>query len=116
MVDKLCGRLQDYQKSGRVVPLRQAYKSFAADVVAEYCFAENGHLLEYHDFAVGNWKHHEEGLHAGLRARYLPQWYLPTIRKAPGWIQASIDPAAKHFEIWHRVSPLIPSDALGKLH
>ena len=103
-IDKLCDKIQDYQKTGQPVNLRNAFKCFAADVVGEYCFAESGGLIDKPNFALTNWKEHQQGLKAGLRARYLPSWYLPMVMGAPEWIRASIDPAAKHFEVWHRVS------------
>ncbi|KAL9585669.1 MAG: hypothetical protein Q9203_004155 [Teloschistes exilis] len=101
-VDKLCNRLEDYVKSGQPLNLRSAYQCLAADVVAEYCFAESGNLLEKPDSGVARWKEHQQGLQAGLRARYLPSWYMPVVRGAPEWIRATVDPAAKHFEVWHR--------------
>ena len=104
MVDKLCYRIEQYGKTGQPVNLRNASKCFAADVVGEYCFAESGGLIDKPDFAIENWTQHQQGLKAGLRARYLPSWWMPVVRGAPGWIRASIDPAAKHFEVWHRVS------------
>jgi Cytochrome P450 len=107
-IDRLCNRMEDYVKSGQPLNLRNAYKCFAADVVAEYCFAESGGLLEKPDFSLAHWKEHQQGLKAGLRARYLPAWYLPVVRGAPEWIRATVDPAAKHFEVWHRVSLTFP--------
>ena len=104
MVDKLCYRLEQYGKTGQPVNLRNASKCFAADVVGEYCFAESGGLIDKPDFAIENWTQHQQGLKAGLRARYLPSWWMPVVQGAPGWIRASIDPAAKHFAVWHRVS------------
>lgn len=112
MVDKLCYRLEEYGKTGQPVNLRNASKCFAADVVGEYCFAESGGLVDKPDFALEDWTQHQQGLKAGLRARYLPSWWMPVVRGAPGWIRASIDPAAKHFEVWHRVS----STLLFQLH
>ena len=103
-IDTLCHKMEDYVKSGQPLNLRNAYKCFAADVVAEYCFAESGGLLEKPDFSQAHWKEHQQGLKAGLKARYLPRWYLPVVRGAPEWIRATVDPAAKHFEVWHRVS------------
>lgn len=101
-VDKLCEKVQDYCKSGNVMPLRNAFHCFAADVIGEYCFAESGGLLDKPGFALTNMQDHKQGLKAGLRARYLPSWYLPVVRGAPAWITQSVDPAAKHFEVWHR--------------
>lgn len=103
-VDKLCEKVQDYVKSGDVMPLRSAFHCFAADVIGEYCFAESGGLLDKPNFALTNMHQHGQGLKAGLRARYLPSWYMPAVRGAPEWIRQSVDPAAKHFEVWHRVS------------
>ena len=103
-IDVLCHKMEDYVKNGQPLNLRNAYKCFAADVVAEYCFAESGGLLEKPDFSQAHWKDHQQGLKAGLKARYLPRWYLPVVRGAPEWIRATVDPAAKHFEVWHRVS------------
>ena len=103
-VDKLCEKVQDYCKSGEIMPLRNAFHCFAADVIGEYCFAESGGLLDKPGFALTNMVEHKHGLRAGLRARYLPSWYLPVVRGAPAWITQSVDPAAKHFEVWHRVS------------
>lgn len=107
-IDRLCNRIEDYVKSGQPLNLRNAYKCFAADVVAEYCFAESGGLIDKPDFSLGHWKEHQQGLKAALRARYLPAWYLPVVRGAPEWIRATVDPAAKHFEVWHRVSLAFP--------
>ncbi|KAI4198280.1 MAG: hypothetical protein LQ350_005363 [Teloschistes chrysophthalmus] len=101
-IDRLCNKMEDYVKSGQPLNLRNAYKCFAADVVAEYCFAESGNLIEKPDFSLAHWREHQQGLKAGLRARYLPSWYMPVVRGAPEWIRATVDPAAKHFEIWHR--------------
>lgn len=101
-VDNLCDKFENYVKSGRPLNLRHAYQCFAADVVAEYCFAESGALLDQPDFASSHWNEHQEGLKVGLKARYLPSWYLPVVRGAPGWIRATVEPAAKSFESWHR--------------
>ena len=87
------------------MPLRNAFHCFAADVIGEYCFAESGGLLDKPGFALTNMQEHKQGLKSGLRARYLPSWYMPVVRGAPAWITQSVDPAAKHFEVWHRVSP-----------
>lgn len=108
MVDKLCEKMEDYQKSGEIMPLRNALHCFAVDVVGEYCFAESGGLLDRPKFALNNMQEHLQGLKAGLRARYLPSWYMPAVRGAPEWVRQSVDPAAKHFEVWHRVSLTIP--------
>lgn len=108
-VDKLCDKIQDYRKTGEVMPLRNAFHCFAADVIGEYCFAESGGLLDKPNFALTNMQHHAQGLKSGLRARYLPSWYMPAVRGAPEWIRQSVDPAAKHFEVWHRVSPTFSS-------
>ena len=108
-VDKLCERLEEYRKSGEVLPLRNALHCFAADVVGEYCFAESGGLLDRPKFALTNIQEHQQGLKSGLRARYLPSWYMPAVRGAPEWIRESVDPAAKHFESWHRVSLAAPN-------
>ncbi len=82
MVDKLCDKIQDYRKSGAVMPLRNAFHCFAADVIGEYCFAESGGLLDKPEFALNNMQNHSQGLKAGLRARYLPSWYMPVVRGA----------------------------------
>ena len=103
MVDKLSDKIGEYQKTGQPFNMRNAMKCFAADTVGEYCFAQSGGLIDKPDFALQNWTEHQQGLRSGLRARYLPSWYMPVVRGAPGWIRASIDPAAKHFEVWHRV-------------
>ncbi|CAF9914838.1 hypothetical protein IMSHALPRED_002255 [Imshaugia aleurites] len=102
MVDKLCEKMEDYRKSGEVLPLRNALHCFAVDVVGEYCFAESGGLLDRPKFALNTMQNHLLGLKAGLRARYLPSWYMGAVRGAPEWVRQSVDPAAKHFEVWHR--------------
>ena len=102
-VDKLCEKIQDYRKSGEVMPLRNALHCFAVDVVCDYCFAESGRLLDKPKFALDTMQNHLQGLKAGLRARYLPSWYMPVVRGPPEWIRQSVDPAVKHFEVWHRV-------------
>lgn len=104
-VDNLCDKLENHVKSGRPLNLRHAYQCFAADVVAEYCFAESGGLLDQPNFAASHWAEHQKGLKVGLKARYLPSWYIPAVQGAPGWIRATVEPAAKSFESWHRVSP-----------
>ncbi|KAL8767664.1 MAG: hypothetical protein Q9209_005923 [Squamulea sp. 1 TL-2023] len=98
-IDRLCHKMEDYVESGRPLNLRNAYKCFAADVVAEYCFASSGGLLEKPDFSLAHWKEHQQGLKAGPKARYLPRWYLPVVRGAPEWFRATVDPAAKQFEV-----------------
>ena len=105
MVNKLCENLQPYIKSGQPVNLRYAFKSFAADTAAEYCFSENGMLMDKPQFNKTGFDVQRQGGLSGLRARYLPKWYMPVIKSAPSWIRDSIDPATKHFEVWHEVSP-----------
>ena len=109
MVDKFCEKVEEYRKSGDVMALRHGFHCFAADVIADYCFAESGGLLDKPGFALSNMQHHQHGLKSGLRARYFPSWYMPVVRGAPEWITQSVDPAAKHFEVWHRVSLNAPN-------
>ncbi|KAL8826802.1 MAG: hypothetical protein Q9191_003573 [Dirinaria sp. TL-2023a] len=61
-VDNLCDKLENYVESGRPLNLRHAYQCFAADVVAEYCFAESGALLDQPNFASSHWNEHQKGL------------------------------------------------------
>ena len=105
-IDRLCNKLQEYVDSGQPLNLYHAYKCFAVDVITEYCFAENEGLLEKPDFSLILWREYQQGVKSGLKARYLPSWYIPIFRGAPNWIRTTVDPAAKHFEIWHRVCSL----------
>ena len=103
LVEKLCTRMQEYQEREQPVPLREAYQCFAADVVTEYCFAENGGLLDYPDFAVQDWANLQQGFRTGFRIKYLP-WLLPIIRLTPKWMLGLIFPAARNFGVWNQVS------------
>lgn len=105
MADRLCEKLQPYIQSGQPVNLRHAFKAFAADTAAEYCFADNGKLLDKPQFNKTSFEQHLQGGLTALKARYLPWWYIPLFQGAPSWIRDSVEPAAKHFGAWYEVSP-----------
>ncbi len=103
-VDKLIENIQPYIRSGKPVNLRFAFKAFAADTAAEYCFSESGQLMDKPNFNESAFNQHRQGGAAALRARFLPKWFVFLLVGAPSWIKDSIDPAMKHYEIWHTVS------------
>lgn len=85
-----------------MVPMRQALKCFCVDTIAEYCFAKSGDMISKPDFAIQYWQDFAKGLDLGMRARYLPRWFLPAVKVAPAWIRASIGPGMQFFEAWHK--------------
>ena len=50
VIDKLCERLQEAEKTGEPVNLQYAYAAMTTDVINEYCFAQTRNAVLLPDF------------------------------------------------------------------
>jgi hypothetical protein len=51
MVEKLCGRIDEWRNSGQPMPMRQVYMCLTTDIVTLYAVNHNWHYLDSPDFA-----------------------------------------------------------------
>jgi hypothetical protein len=51
MIDKLCNRINEFQKSGQPMPIRLVYSCLATDIVTLIVLNHNRNLLDSPDFS-----------------------------------------------------------------
>jgi len=104
-VDKLCGRIAEYQKKGTVLPLGMAWFALSTDVMTEYAFAKNYNQLDSKDFEE------PEKLDRGYTAisrfgavlQHFPSLFT-VVDALPDWLVARFDSGLKQLTDFQKVS------------
>ena len=91
LVDALCGRFRDAQKSGESVNLGVAYCGLTTDIITEYSFGKPYGFLTRPDFGSD---FHALLVQGGLVSHLVKQfgWLFPMMQAMPTWFVAMVNP------------------------
>ncbi|KAI2629319.1 putative cytochrome P450 [Hypomontagnella submonticulosa] len=81
-LERLCGRIDEFAESGRVLDLGLAFAVFAADVISAHCFGDPFGLLQHPDFAPDWVETVAAPSELGHLVKQCP-WLLPLLRWLP---------------------------------
>ena len=91
LVERLCTRFHEFQKSGEPLNLEVACSALTTDVITEYAFGNSYKLLEKKYFA-SEWL---EIMKTASQSGYLNMqfaWLLPVMKALPVWITQKANP------------------------
>jgi hypothetical protein len=91
MIDKLCHRIDGFQKSGEPFPLRLAYSCLATDIVTLIALNHNRKLLDSPDFSPMWIETVKSIAAAGHTMKQFP-WLFSVIRALPPWVVGAMNP------------------------
>jgi Cytochrome P450 len=91
MIDKLCHRIDGFQKSGEPFPLRLAYSCLATDIVTLIALNHNRKLLDSPDFSPMWIETVKSIAAAGHTMKQFP-WFFSVIRALPPWVVGAMNP------------------------
>jgi cytochrome P450 len=90
-VAKLCDKLKEYGREGRVVPLNRAWMALTTDIITEYAFAQAYDQLDVENF--------EDTLHEALVTIYMTGHFalhfpivFPILDSLPDWFVLTVQP------------------------
>jgi cytochrome P450 len=105
MIDKLCGRIDEFQKSGQPMEMRRVYMCLTTDVVTLYSLNKSWNHLDSPVFSP-LWVETIKALTiAGITFKHLP-WILPLTRLIPRELIRKLDPGMVMLLEWQDVSPV----------
>lgn len=84
LVEKLCDRFRDFQRSSQPLELGSAYAALTTDIITEYWFARSYGFLDKPDFMpewVETWMAASESAHL---IKQCP-WLVPVMQALPNW-------------------------------
>ncbi|MCJ1387752.1 hypothetical protein MMC18_000595 [Xylographa bjoerkii] len=90
-IEKLCSRLQEVQRSGEPVNVRNAYSALTTDIITEYCFGNSFDLLGRTDFAP---EHYDAMVATSTPSHAFKQfgWLFPLLDSFPLWLTKLLNP------------------------
>jgi hypothetical protein len=91
MVEKLCARIEEFQKSGQPMLMRQVYMCLTTDVVTLYTLNRSWNHLDSPDFSPLWVKSIKELAAAGHLMKQFP-WLMAVIRVLPRRVVSAMDP------------------------
>ena len=91
MIEKLCGRIDDFQKSGEPMPMRQVYMCLTTDVVTLYTLNRSWNHLDSADFSPVWVETIKATAAAGHIMKQFP-WLFTVIRTLPRSVVGAMDP------------------------
>lgn len=102
MVEKLCGRIDEYQKSGQPMSMRQVYMCLTTDVVTLYAVNKNWNHLDSPDFSP-LWVETIKAVGAaGAPIKQFP-WIFPLMRLIPMAVLQKLDPGMAMLMAYQKV-------------
>lgn len=91
MIEKLCNRIEEFQKSGQPMPMRQVYMCLTTDVVTLYALNRSWNHLDSPDFSPFWVETIKATAGAGHLMKQFP-FVFPVIRALPRWVVGAMDP------------------------
>ncbi|OCL08461.1 putative cytochrome P450 [Glonium stellatum] len=92
LVNSMLGKITEGIEAGKAINLQHVYAAFTQDVITEYCFSNNRHVLEEKDFAP----HWYEWIQIHCTFTPLIKKFprlIPLLNKLPDWlVKATNDP------------------------
>ena len=84
-VDKLCARLEEFQKSKSPVDLRVAFSALTVDIISMYSYGRSYDSLGRSDLDPGLYRTIASGGELGLLLKQCP-WILSIASSLPYWL------------------------------
>jgi len=91
MIEKLCRRIEEFQKSGQPMSMRQVYMCLTTDVVTLYALNHSWNHLDSPDFSPVWVETIKATAAAGHTMKQFP-WIFPVIRALPRSVVGAMDP------------------------
>ncbi|KAL9078820.1 MAG: hypothetical protein Q9157_002261 [Trypethelium eluteriae] len=91
LVDQLCDRLQEYQRSGEPANLGPIFAALTTDVVTEYAFGKSYQCLQAPDFNPQLHEAAQANTKTTVLAKQFP-WIIPLSRSLPHWVVQAVNP------------------------
>jgi cytochrome P450 len=91
LVDKLCTRLKEFQKSGEPAELGLIFAALTADVVTQYAFGNRYGCLDAPDFNPMLYKAVQANIKTSTLAKQFG-WLVPLSRAMPHWMVNAMNP------------------------
>jgi len=91
MIEKLCGRIQEFRKSGQPMSMRQVYMCLTTDVVTLYALNRSWNHLDSPDFSPVWVETIKATAAAGHIMKQFP-WIFPVIRALPRRVIGAMNP------------------------
>ena len=104
-IDKFCRRMNEFAKSGDVVPIGVAYAALNMDIVTEYTMEGSYGNLNYKDFNA-DMVDCVKGVGPQWRLGKHVQWFPKVFPHIPNWIIAKIDPRSAQWHAFQKVSTI----------
>lgn len=102
-LEKLCGRIGEFAKAGKVIDLGAAISAFQRDVSTEYVLGKDYNSLDQPEFSVGMTRI----MHGGGRMWHMTKhirWYGPAMLSIPKeFLIKNADPDTSNFMRYARV-------------
>lgn len=91
MIEKLCGRIEEFRKSGQPMLMRQVYMCLTTDVVTLYALNRSWNHLDSPDFSPVWVETIKATAAAGHTMKQFP-WIFPLIRALPRSVVGAMNP------------------------
>jgi Cytochrome P450 len=91
MVEKLCGRIEEFRKSGQPMAMRQVYMCLTTDIVTLYALNRSWNHLDSPDFSPVWVETIKATAAAGHIMKQFP-WIFPVIRALPRCVVGAMNP------------------------
>jgi len=103
MVEKLCGRIDEFKRSGQPMPLRLAYSCLSTDIVHLYAFNIFSNYLDSQDFSP-RWNDTITSI--GKVSNFMKQfpWLYKVFQSLPDSIMSALSPDMVLILDWQNVS------------
>ena len=101
--DYLSQRLDNFAKSGKIVPLNLVYKATTMDIITRYCFGESAHFLEQDDFNAPFFEGIVKLLDLAWWITHIA-WFGPLLKSIPLSLQSILMPRLEPLFRMRRVS------------
>jgi cytochrome P450 len=116
-VTRLCERLAEYQKDGRILPLHLALIATSVDIITDYAFGRAYNHLDSPNFEDSKTLHHALTTIyvTGQLALHLPILF-PILDLFPDWFTTKFQPVLQPVVGLRRVSSVIHRKVLGHIY
>jgi hypothetical protein len=102
MVEKLCGRIDEFQKSGQPMPMRPVYMCLTTDIVTLYALNKSWNHLDSSDFSPFWVETIKATGSVGAIAKHFP-WLITFMKTLPIWLLRKLNPGLVLLLEFHEV-------------
>jgi hypothetical protein len=102
MIEKLCGRIDEFRASGQPMPMRQVYMCLTTDIITLYALNRSWNHLDSPDFSPFWVETIKATVSAGHFLKQFPFMY-GVIRSLPFWVVGAMNPGMLMLLKWQAV-------------